>query len=141
MSGFRGSRVGPVMNGLASVQTGLMHSIHFNRHGDNPLSITESLFYHINVGGHTSLKNKIDLLVMLDRGYNYASVQQYLTKFGMRFLGTHSEKFDNWPFTTTVKNNVTKRFVDINGARSVYTAQKKPMMSINTPSAIGTEES
>ena len=40
MSGFRGSRIGPVMNGLASVHSGIVHSIHFNRHGDNPLSIT-----------------------------------------------------------------------------------------------------
>ena len=63
---------------------------------------------------------------MLDRGYNYSSVQEYLTTFGMRFLGTHSENFGNWPFcTTTTKSSGTKRFIDVNGARTVYHATKK----------------
>ena len=35
MTGFRGSRIGPVMNGLGLVESGLILSIRFSRHRDN----------------------------------------------------------------------------------------------------------
>ena len=111
MSGFRGSRIGPVMNDIASVQTGIVHSIHFNRHGDNPLSITFTLLYHIDYGTNgLFMKNRLDALILLDRAYNYEGVQNFLCKLGVRFLGTHSEKFGNWPFSTngTEKKTIHK---------------------------------
>ena len=103
MMDFRGRRIGPVMNGIASVQSGIIHSIHFNRFGDNPLSITNSLFQHSNYGIGNYLKKRLDALVLLDRGYNYDGVQKYLTNLGISILGTHSEKFNNWPFVSSEK--------------------------------------
>jgi hypothetical protein len=125
MSGFRGSRIGPVMNGLASVQTGILHSIHFNRFGDNPISITTALLSNINYGSASYQKKKLDILIAIDRGYNYGSVTDVLTEFGMRFLGTHSEKYDKWPFSTSEKVFPDQRVIPNIGARSVYTARKK----------------
>lgn len=94
MSGFRGSRIGPVMNGLASVQTGLLHAIHFNRFGDNPITIVTALLNNINYGNANYQKNKLDISISIDRGYNYGPVTDVLTELGTRFIGTHSEKFD-----------------------------------------------
>jgi hypothetical protein len=125
MTGFRGSRIGPVMNGLVTVQTGIIHAIHFNRFTDNPLSITTALLNHINYGSHSHQKNKLDVLIAIDRGYNYKAVTDTLTKCGMRFLGTHSEKFDKWPFSTTEKVFPEQRLIPVNAARSIYVARKK----------------
>lgn len=109
MSGFRGSRIGPVMNGLATVQTGLLHAIHFNRFGDNPISITTGLLNNINYGSASYHKKKLDIIVAIDRGYNYGPVTDVLTEMGMRFIGTHSEKYDRWPFSTNEKTFADQR--------------------------------
>ena len=43
MTGFHGSKFGPVMDGLGVVETSIIVAIHFQCHGDGPLSIMKSL--------------------------------------------------------------------------------------------------
>lgn len=125
MSCFRGSRIGPVMNVLASVKTGILHAIHFNRFSDNPITIVTSLLNNINYGSANYQKNKLDISLSIDHGYNYGPVTDVLTELGTRFIGTHSEKFDKWPFGTGEKVFAKQKMIPSVGAKTVYVARKK----------------
>ena len=127
MTGFRGSRIGPVMNGLGMVETGLILAIRFSRHGDNALSICQSLMDKVGYGLQPGLKNKIDGLVMLDRGYHTPSVIKFFSDIHCGFLGTHSEKIGNWPFCTSSQNDMkaNQKFISTDGARCSYINERK----------------
>ena len=68
MTGFCGSRIGPVMNGLGMVKTGCILSIRFSRHGDSALSVTQSLMENLGYSLQPGKKKKLDGIIMLDRG-------------------------------------------------------------------------
>ena len=50
ITGFRGSRIGPVMNAMGIVQNGLITSVHFSRHGDSSGTVVKSLFKTLRYG-------------------------------------------------------------------------------------------
>jgi hypothetical protein len=50
MTGFRGSKYGPVMNGAGIVETGVIALVHFTRHGDSALHSVKALLRHIGYG-------------------------------------------------------------------------------------------
>ena len=77
MTGFRGSRIGPVMNGLGIVSSGVIVSIHFSRHKDSPASVVQSLFRNIRYGQDNTLRHQLDCRVMIDRGYQAKKKQRY----------------------------------------------------------------
>jgi hypothetical protein len=89
------------MNGVGSVQHGLIMSIHFSRKGDAALPTVTSLFRHMGYGNDTCLRTQLDVLVLLDRGYHIASVLRFLLSLKCQLLGTHSEKAGRWPYCTT----------------------------------------
>jgi hypothetical protein len=92
MTGFRGSRIGPVMNAMGNVQTGLIFSIHFNRHGDSAASACQFLLNRLGFGEENTLRGELSGLVMMDRSYNLPCVQTIMMQTKLDFLGTHSEK-------------------------------------------------
>jgi hypothetical protein len=81
------------MIAAGSVQTDLILSVHFSRRGDNALSTVASLLRHLGYGEQAHLKQRLDVVVLLDRGYNIASVIRFLLQLQLRcqLLGTHSE--------------------------------------------------
>ena len=123
--GFRGCRCGPVMNCAGSVQHGLIMSIYFSRKGDASLSIVKSLFRYLGYGDENCLKTQLDVLVLLDRGYNIASVIRFLLNLKCQLLGTHSEKAGKWPYCTTGNPKEWQVSVSVEGARTVLFSTRK----------------
>jgi len=100
MTGFRGSKYGPVMNAAGVVENGLLVAIHFNRHGDGPLHAVKSLLRHIGYGiseDDNTLKKRLNAEIKLDRRYHIARVIKYCSSLGVTWLGTHSEKICYFP--------------------------------------------
>jgi hypothetical protein len=98
LTGFRGSWIGPVMNAMGNVQTGLIFCIHFNPHGDSAVSVCQFLLKRLGYGEKNMLRGELSGLVMMDQGYNLPSVQTMMMQMKLDFLGTHSEKVLEWPF-------------------------------------------
>lgn len=130
MTGFRGSRIGPVMNAVGVVQISLIVSIHFSRHGDGPLSIVTSLFRNIGYGSSEldrTLKSMLASLILLDRGYHVGAVILFALTLGLSYLDTHSEKIVGWAFCTDskAKNNNGQLVVANDGAKACFFASRK----------------
>jgi hypothetical protein len=124
-TGFRGSRCGPVMNAADSVQTGLILSVHFSRKGDNALSTVTSLLRHLGYGEQPHLKQRLDVVVLLDRGYNIASVIRFLLQLRCQLLGAHAEHAGKWPFCTGGNPREGQISVPIEGARTALFCKRK----------------
>lgn len=124
-TGFRGSRCGPVMNGAGSVQSGLILSIYFSCKGDAALSVVKALLRTLGYGEESNLKQRLDILVLLDRGYNIASVIRLLLKLRCQLLGTHSENAGKWPYCTGGNPKEWQAIVPIEGARAVLFSKRK----------------
>ena len=88
------------MNGIEMVETGLILATRFSRYGDNALSICQSLMDRLGYGVQPGLKNKIDGLVMLDRGYHTPSVTKFFQKFIVAFLELILKKFETGHFAS-----------------------------------------
>jgi hypothetical protein len=128
ITGFRGSRIGPVMNGMGIVQNGLVISIHFSRHGDSAGTVVESLYQKVGYGLGNTLRNKMDACVIMDRGYHTSSGIKFVMKMGCSFLGTHSEKVGGWPFGSGRNGNETdQRMIPSKGVRACVFAQRKAL--------------
>ena len=128
LTGFRGSRLGPVMHGLGIVQSGIILSIHFARHRDGALSIARQLLRSIGYDpDDPTKKNKIDGTIQQDRGYNITSVQKHELKLGLSPHGTMSEKVCDSPFCSTGFSDKGRhqKLVQQNSARSAYFATRK----------------
>ena len=92
ITGFRGIIIGPVMNGIGTVQNGIIAGIHFSRHGDSYGTIVKGLYEKLGYWLTPSLRNIMDSCVMLEQGYHTSEVTRYIMKMGNSFLVTHSEK-------------------------------------------------
>jgi hypothetical protein len=100
-------------------------SIYFSRKGDASLSIVKSLFRYLGYGDENCLKTQLDVLVLLDRGYNIASVIRFLLNLKCQLLGTHSEKAGKWPYCTTGNPKEWQVSVSVEGARTVLFSTRK----------------
>ena len=89
------------MNGIGIVQNGNIAGIHFSHHGDTSGTIVKSLYEKLGYGLTPSLRNSMDLCVMLDQGYHTSAVIRYIMKMGNSFLGTHLGKIADWPFNSS----------------------------------------
>jgi hypothetical protein len=120
MTGFHGSRYGPVMNGAGVVETSVIESVHFTCHGDGALHSVKALLwqigYGISVDDNTLLK-MFDAEIKLDPGYHIVTVVNYLSQLGVRWLGTHSEKISDWPFSSNASEKTqSQELVSRDGA-------------------------
>jgi hypothetical protein len=77
------------MNAAGAVQTGLILSIYFSRYGDAALSTVKSLLRYLGYGEEPHLKQRLDVILQMDRDYNIASVTHFLLKLRCQLLGTH----------------------------------------------------
>ena len=130
MTGFRGSRVGPVMNCAGCSLTGIMISTYFIRHKDSACSIVKAIFKLMGYSTEdNSLQKNLHISVQLDCGYNISTVQKFLYKLGCYVLGTQSETINNWPFISDSKkirkDGDLKKFVDPAGVRVSFSASCK----------------
>lgn len=129
MTGFRGSKYGPVMNGAGIVENGIIASVHFSRHGDGPLHNVKSLFRNVGYGvsdDDNTLKKKLKMSVKLDRGYHIELVNEFLGELGASWLGTHSEKVDDWPFASEAKEKkANQKYVSKDGVQTASWAHRQ----------------
>jgi hypothetical protein len=65
---------GPFMNGAATIQSGLTFSIYFNQKRDAALSTVNSLLRYLGYGDESHLKQRLHVVILIDRGYHVASV-------------------------------------------------------------------
>lgn len=94
VTGFRGSKIGPVMNGVGTCENGIILSAHFSRHSDGPLSTVKSLLRHLGYSADpddNTLRSKCCIEVKMDRGYHTEPVVSFLHDLGCKCLGAHSE--------------------------------------------------
>jgi hypothetical protein len=124
-TGFRGSRCGPVMNAAGSVQSGLIFSIHFSRIGDSTLAIVKTLLRHLGYGQDSGLKHRLDVVMMVDRGYHVSSVIKLFLTLGCQVLGTHSEHAGKWPYCSGENPKSWQTNVSTDGARTVLYSTRK----------------
>ena len=80
LTGFRGSRCGPVMNCVGTVQSGLILSIYFNRKGDGVLNTVVNLMDFLGYGNEPTRRQRLHVTFMVDRGYHIPSVIQFFRK-------------------------------------------------------------
>jgi hypothetical protein len=73
------------MNGAATVQSGLVLSIYFSRRGDTALSTVKSLLRYLGYGEESHLKQRLDAVMFVDRGYHVASVIRLFLKLLVKF--------------------------------------------------------
>lgn len=126
MTGFRGSRIGPVMNGMGLVESGVIVAVRFSRHGDSALSVTKNLFKSIGYGNEPGLQKNLGGVTMIDRGYHIPCVIKYILSMGLNFLGTHSEKTGSWPFATgSCEQKAGQHLIPIDGARAAFIQTRK----------------
>jgi len=125
LTGFRGSRCGPVMNCSGTVQTSLILSIYFGRMGDAALSVVKNLMRYLGYGEESHLRQRLDVVVLLDRGYHVSSVIKFFLGLRASLLGTHSEKAGDWCFCSGGDARPHQKTVPIEGARAVFSASRK----------------
>ena len=80
------------MNGIGTVQNGIIAGIHFSRHRDSSGTIVKNLYEKLGYGLTPSLRNSMDSCVMLDQGYHTSVVTRYIKKMRNSLLGNHSGK-------------------------------------------------
>ena len=61
MSDFRNYRLGPTISCIGNVQTGLMYSIVFSRHGDVTLSILKAMLKSTIIADKPGFKDNLRL--------------------------------------------------------------------------------
>lgn len=72
------------------------------------------------------LVQKFDAEITLDRGYHIATVIKYLSQLGVRWLGTHSEKINDWPFSSNASEKTqSQELVSRDGAPHAAWATRK----------------
>ena len=81
----------PVINGIGTVHNGIITGNHFSRRGYIYGTIVKSLYEKLGYELTPSLRNSMDLCVMLGQGYHTSAVTWYIIKMGNSFLDTHSE--------------------------------------------------
>jgi hypothetical protein len=130
-TGFRGSRCGPVMNAAGADQTGLILSIYFSRFGDADLSTVKSLLRYLAYGEEPHLKQGLDVILQMDRGYNIASVTRLRLKLRCQLLGTHSEKVGKGPYCTSGTPREWQQPVPVDGAGTSLFSKRKQSASLS----------
>jgi hypothetical protein len=125
LTGFRGSRCGPVMNCVGAVQSSLILSIYFSRKGDGILNTVTNLLGYLGYGNEPTRRQRLDVTFLVDRGYHIPSVVQFFLGLRASVLGTHSEKTGNCCFCTGGDPKENQRVIPIEGARAVFFASRK----------------
>ena len=125
LTGFCGSRCGPVMNCVGTVQSSLILSIYFSRKGDGILNTVVNLVGFLGYGNEPTRRHRLDVTFMVDRGYHIPSVIQFFLSLRASVLGTHSEKAGNWCFCTGGDPKENQKVIPVEGARAVFFASRK----------------
>jgi hypothetical protein len=71
------------------------------------------------------LKQRLDVIMQMDRGYNIASVTRLLLKLRCQLLGTHSEKVGKWPYCTSGTPREWQQPVPVDGASTALFSKRK----------------
>ena len=127
ITGFRGCIFEPVINDNETVHNGIIAGIHVSHHGDSSGTIVKSLYKKLGYRLTPSLYNSNDSCVMLDRGYDNSSVTRYMMKVGNLFLGTHSQKKTDWPFSSSTNAQDNKKIIVTKGVRAACFAKRKAL--------------
>jgi hypothetical protein len=79
----------------------------------------------LGYGEESHLKQRLDAVMFVDRGYHVASVIRLFLKLRCQILGTHSENAGKWPFCTRGNAKDWQLPVPIERARTALFSTRK----------------